>query len=303
MEISHILIKVDATSDISTSEKEDLETAAEAKAKDIIEKLNNGEKFEDLAKEYSDDTATKESGGSLGKVNYIDNYDENFMEGAVNLEVGEYSKEPVKSQYGYHIIYKTAQDEKKELSEIRDDIITIIAEEKIENDTNFSTIALLKLRENKIYTPVLILTAKDSISDKLKGFRYGADDYLVKPFEVEELIARLNAIIRRTKGNYQDELLEFKDLKINTQKRNITIKDEEITLQGKQFDILEYLVTSKNKILTKEQIFDKVWSFNSFTTTNVVEVYTSELRKSLKKYGYDKYIKTIRGVGYMLSEK
>jgi two-component system response regulator CiaR len=162
---------------------------------------------------------------------------------------------------------------------------------------------LLKLRENKIYTPVLILTAKDSISDKLKGFRYGADDYLVKPFEVEELIARLNAIIRRTKGNYQDELLEFKDLKINTQKRNITIKDEEITLQGKQFDILEYLVTSKNKILTKEQIFDKVWSFNSFTTTNVVEVYTSELRKSLKKYGYDKYIKTIRGVGYMLSEK
>lgn len=162
---------------------------------------------------------------------------------------------------------------------------------------------LLKLRENKIYTPVLILTAKDSISDKLKGFRYGADDYLVKPFEVEELIARLNAIIRRTKGNYQDELLDFKDLKINTQKRNITIKDEEITLQGKQFDILEYLVTSKNKILTKEQIFDKVWSFNSFTTTNVVEVYTSELRKSLKKYGYDKYIKTIRGVGYMLSEK
>ena len=96
---------------------------------------------------------------------------------------------------------------------------------------------------------------------------------------------------------------EFKDLKINTQKRNITIKDEEITLQGKQFDILEYLVTSKNKILTKEQIFDKVWSFNSFTTTNVVEVYTSELRKALKKYGYDKYIKTIRGVGYMLSEK
>ena len=162
---------------------------------------------------------------------------------------------------------------------------------------------LLKLRENKIYTPVLILTAKDSISDKLKGFRYGADDYLVKPFEVEELLARLNAIIRRTTGNYKEELLEFKDLKINSQKRSITIKNEEITLQGKQFDILEYLVTSKNKILTKEQIFDKVWSFNSFTTTNVVEVYTSELRKALKKYGYDKYIKTIRGVGYMLSEE
>ncbi len=162
---------------------------------------------------------------------------------------------------------------------------------------------LLKLRENKVYTPVLILTAKDSISDKLKGFRYGADDYLVKPFEVEELIARLHAIIRRTSGSYQEELLKFKDLKINLQKRNITINGEEVVLQGKQFDILEYLVISKNKILTKEQIFDKIWSFNSFTTTNVVEVYTSELRKTLKKYGYDKYIKTIRGVGYMLSEK
>ena len=161
---------------------------------------------------------------------------------------------------------------------------------------------LLKLRENKIYTPVLILTAKDSISDKLKGFRYGADDYLVKPFEVEELIARLNAIIRRTKGNYQDELLEFKDLKINTQKRNITIKDEEITLQGKQFDILEYLINSKGTIITKEQIFDKIWGFDSFTTTNVVEVYASGLRKTLKQYGYDKYIKTIRGVGYMITD-
>ena len=162
---------------------------------------------------------------------------------------------------------------------------------------------LLKLRENKVYTPVLILTAKDSISDKLKGFRYGADDYLVKPFEVEELIARLQAIIRRTKGNYQDELLEFKELKINLQKRNIIIKGEEITLQGKQFDILEYLISSKNAIVTKEQIFERIWGFDSDTTTNVVEVYASSLRKTLKKYNCDKYIKTIRGVGYILEDE
>lgn len=162
---------------------------------------------------------------------------------------------------------------------------------------------LLKLRENKVLTPVLILTAKDTLNDKLKGFNYGADDYLVKPFEREELLARLEAIIRRTNGAYKQDEIEFKDLKLNIKSRRAFIKDKEITLQGKQFDILEYLVTSKNKILTKEQIFDKIWSFNSFTTTNVVEVYTSELRKSLKKYGYDKYIKTIRGVGYMLAEK
>ena len=150
---------------------------------------------------------------------------------------------------------------------------------------------LLKLRENKVLTPVLILTAKDTLNDKLKGFNYGADDYLVKPFEREELLARLEAIIRRTNGAYKQDELEFKDLKLNIKSRRAFIKDKEITLQGKQFDILEYLINSKGTIITKEQIFDKIWGFDSFTTTNVVEVYASGLRKTLKQYGYDKYIK------------
>ena len=161
---------------------------------------------------------------------------------------------------------------------------------------------LLKLRENKVLTPVLILTAKDTLNDKLKGFNYGADDYLVKPFEREELLARLEAIIRRTNGAYKQDELEFKDLKLNIKGRRAFIKDKEITLQGKQFDILEYLINSKGTIITKEQIFDKIWGFDSFTTTNVVEVYASGLRKTLKQYGYDKYIKTIRGVGYMITD-
>ena len=161
---------------------------------------------------------------------------------------------------------------------------------------------LLKLRENKVLTPVLILTAKDTLNDKLKGFNYGADDYLVKPFEREELLARLEAIIRRTNGAYKQDELEFKDLKLNIKSRRTFIKDKEITLQGKQFDILEYLINSKGTIITKEQIFDKIWGFDSFTTTNVVEVYASGLRKTLKQYGYDKYIKTIRGVGYMIAD-
>ena len=161
---------------------------------------------------------------------------------------------------------------------------------------------LLKLRGNKVLTPVLILTAKDTLNDKLKGFNYGADDYLVKPFEREELLARLEAIIRRTNGAYKQDELEFKDLKLNIKSRRTFIKDKEITLQGKQFDILEYLINSKGTIITKEQIFDKIWGFDSFTTTNVVEVYASGLRKTLKQYGYDKYIKTIRGVGYMITD-
>ena len=161
---------------------------------------------------------------------------------------------------------------------------------------------LLKLRENKVLTPVLILTAKDTLNDKLKGFNYGADDYLVKQFEREELLARLEAIIRRTNGAYKQDEIEFKDLKLNIKSRRAFIKDKEITLQGKQFDILEYLINSKGTIITKEQIFDKIWGFDSFTTTNVVEVYASGLRKTLKQYGYDKYIKTIRGVGYMITD-
>ena len=135
---------------------------------------------------------------------------------------------------------------------------------------------LKKLRINKVYTPVLILTAKDGIEDKLKGFNYGADDYLVKPFEREELIARLSAIIRRTTGKYKENILEFKELKLDLNSRKAFIKEKEVTLQGKQFDILEYLINSKGTIVTKEQIFERIWGFDSETTANVVEVYAKQ---------------------------
>ena len=90
--------------------------------------------------------------------------------------------------------------------------------------------------------------------------------------------------------------MEFKDLKLDLNNRTAKVKDYEIILQGKQFDVLEYLINSKNTIITKDQIFDKIWGFDSDTSTNVIEVYTSGLRKELKKVGYDIYLKTIRGV-------
>ena len=161
---------------------------------------------------------------------------------------------------------------------------------------------LSELRNNKIYTPVLILTAKDGIGDKVKGFRYGADDFLVKPFNREELIVRLEALIRRANGNYYDNIIEYKGLVLDLNSRKVQAGDKEIILQGKQFDVLEYLIKSKNTIITKEQIFDKIWGFDSETTTNVIEDEASGLRKELKKIGYDKYLKTIRGVGYIWSE-
>lgn len=161
---------------------------------------------------------------------------------------------------------------------------------------------LNKLRTQGIFTPVLLLTAKDSVSDKVKGLNMGADDYLVKPFEREELLARLDAIIRRNNGFFISDTLHFKGLTLNLKNRKVYIDGKEVILQGKQFDLLEYLINSKNTIITKEQIFDKIWGFNSDTSTNVIEVYASGLRKELKKYGYDKYVKTLRGVGYILSD-
>ncbi len=161
---------------------------------------------------------------------------------------------------------------------------------------------LSTIRNEKIFTPVLILTAKDGIDDKIKGFRVGADDYLVKPFNREELVARVEALIRRSNGNYYQNSIEFNGLVLDLNSRRVSANGKEIVLQGKQFDVLEYLINSKNTIITKDQIFDKIWGFNSDTTTNVIEVYASGLRKELKKIGYDKYLKTIRGVGYIWSE-
>lgn len=161
---------------------------------------------------------------------------------------------------------------------------------------------LKKLRSENINTPVLILSAKDGVDDKVKGFNYGADDYIVKPFQREELLARLEAILRRCNKLYKNEILKFKELELNIKNRTVTINGEIIPLYGKQIDILEFLLKAQNTIITKEQIFDKIWGFDSDTTTNVVEVYASGLRKNLKTFGYDRYIKTIRGVGYILSD-
>lgn len=160
---------------------------------------------------------------------------------------------------------------------------------------------LENIRKEGIITPVLILTAKDSLEDKLKGFKKGADDYLTKPFAKEELKVRIEAMIRRSNPNYYKKELIFRDLRLDIKNRQAYINNEELILQGKQFDMLEYLINYQNRIITKEQIFDKIWGFESETTTNVVEVYASGIRKELKKYNYDKYFKTIRGVGYMLS--
>ena len=161
---------------------------------------------------------------------------------------------------------------------------------------------LKELRKSNIDTPVIMLTAKDGIDDKIQGFKVGADDYMVKPFHREELLLRLEAMVRRGGGRFKENVLTFKEMKLNLKNKTVEINGELVKLNGKQFDLLEYLINNKNTILTKEQIFDRIWGFESDTSTTVVEVYASNLRKNLKKVGYDHYIKTFRGLGYMLTE-
>ena len=159
------------------------------------------------------------------------------------------------------------------------------------------------MRINNIDTPVLILTAKETLDDKVEAFTIGANDYLTKPFYMEELVARVYAILR-TNGKIKERNgLEFKSLYLDTLEKRVYIEKEEIKLQNKQFNLLEYFVLNKGSILLKEQIYDRIWGIDSDATIEIVEVYVSNLRKKLSKYGYDKYIKTKRKVGYIFDDK
>ena len=162
---------------------------------------------------------------------------------------------------------------------------------------------LNQARKDGIDTPILILTAKEALDDKVEAFTLGANDYLTKPFYMDELVARVYAILR-SNGKIKDKkYLEFKDLRIDSEKNSVYINDEEIELQNKQFKLLEYFVLNKGSILLKEQIYDRIWGIDSDATIEIVEVYVSNLRKKLSKYDYDKYIKTKRKVGYILDDK
>ncbi|MFC0233227.1 response regulator transcription factor [Vagococcus entomophilus] len=162
---------------------------------------------------------------------------------------------------------------------------------------------LQQLRKRSIATPVLILTAKDGLDDKVKGFTQGADDYLTKPFHREELLLRAKALLKRTLGLHEENRLKLGEIECDLGSRVVHYQNQEFILQGKEFDLLTYLIQNKNMIVTKEQIFDRIWGFDSETSLTVVEVYMSNLRKHMKATGLDKKIKTLRNVGYMLDAK
>ncbi|MCI1882416.1 MAG: response regulator transcription factor [Sporolactobacillus sp.] len=160
-----------------------------------------------------------------------------------------------------------------------------------------------RLREKKIDTPVIFLTARDAVGDRVKGLNLGGDDYIVKPFQNQELKARLAAILRRSSPMTLKQTLRYKAIEVDDRRKQITIDGRPQSFTTKQYDLLEYLIQNTDRILTREQIFDRIWGFDSDTTVGIVEVYIHQLRKKLKKYGYDADIRTVRGIGYMLSDK
>lgn len=162
---------------------------------------------------------------------------------------------------------------------------------------------LAALREQNIQTPVLILTAKDGLEDKVTGFQKGADDYLTKPFYREELILRVKALLKRSLGLYDENTLPYGTLTCDLAKNEVRFQDTPLPIQGKEFELLLYFIQNKGVIITKEQIFDRIWGFDSETTITVVEVYMSHLRKHLKPSGMDQRFKTLRNVGYILQDE
>lgn len=160
---------------------------------------------------------------------------------------------------------------------------------------------LKELREQGITTPVLIMTAKESLDDKGHGFELGADDYLTKPFYLEELKMRIQALLKRS-GKFNDNTLSYHELTADTSTNTTTVNGEKVELLGKEFDLLVYLLQNQNVILPKSQIFDRIWGFDSDTTISVVEVYVSKIRKKLKGTSFAKNLQTLRSVGYILKD-
>ena len=158
-----------------------------------------------------------------------------------------------------------------------------------------------KLRENKNETAVLMLTARDSIEDKIKGLDLGADDYLIKPFDFGEFLARIRALIRRKYGNTSNTM-EIDDLCIDIAKKTVVRGGKNIELTGKEYEVLEYLIQNKGHVLSRDKIRDSVWDYGYEGESNIIDVLIKNIRKKIDIGNSKPLIHTKRGLGYVLKE-
>jgi len=162
---------------------------------------------------------------------------------------------------------------------------------------------LEQMRKGGINIPVLMLTAKGDAEDKVKGLNLGADDYLAKPFSVDELLARVRALLRRSEGRHS-AILDAKGLRLDTVSRKVTKDGEPIDLTQKEFLILEFLLYNKNRVVSRFNLAEHVWgdAFDPFTMSNFIDVHIKNLRRKIGDTGDDKIIQTVRSVGYMIED-
>jgi two-component system, OmpR family, response regulator MprA len=158
-----------------------------------------------------------------------------------------------------------------------------------------------RIRSAHSSLPILILTARDSVSDRVQGLDAGADDYMAKPFALAELLARVRALLRRV-GPGEPELLTFADLRLDTGTRQTYRGETIIELTSKEFDLLELFLRHPRKVLTRETIYDRVWGYDFGGESNIIEVYVRYLRQKLEVDGQPRVLHTVRGVGYVLRE-
>lgn len=157
------------------------------------------------------------------------------------------------------------------------------------------------LRGEKYTGPILLLTAKDKIQDKVEGLDAGADDYMTKPFAFEELIARVRALLRRAEAE-KSVILKIRSVQLDTQSHKMIINNAEIDLTPKEYSIFEYLLRNKNKVVSRTRLTQHVYEYNFDTDTNVIDVYINKLRGKIEEYCKDEVIHTVRGVGYIIKD-
>lgn len=159
-------------------------------------------------------------------------------------------------------------------------------------------LAILKgLRKEGSSTPVILLTARNELDDRLAGLNLGADDYISKPFFVEELIARIHAVVRRVSGDRQN-MLTVPPLKLDRITREVTCKQQVIELTSREFNLLEYLMRSPGRVFTRTQILEHVWGYDFNPNTNIIDVCIQRIRKKIEKVGGEECLESVRGVGY-----
>ena len=196
---------------------------------------------------------------------------------------------------GYSVCIK--EDGRAGLEEaLENEYDLIILDIMLPSMNGFEICRRLKKEKN---TPIIMLSAKDSVIDKVNGLQIGAEDYIAKPFVIEELLARIEVVFRR-QDNLKESKVKFKDIVINVNSRSVKKNNNEITLTNKEYELLMILIKNKDKVVTRDELLENIWGYEYEPETNITDVYIRHLRAKLDKEDKEKYIQTVRSVGYIM---